>query len=515
MRQQANILLKDPVDYQTASTGDTIFISTLGMSPGTVVQALYSILEPETDGKETGRVDWVDQIVTGVSAPSAWPDEDRIQTILETGEEYSIQSAKQIAKLLDQAQSFGLLEPDSEPKTLIKDVTDSNCTSVRDALLTHVERRRNEIGPDGRIIFDFTGGRVGMSYYLGFAAQLLGEANDQLLYTNVNRGKGDYLLSTPGPRQGETPRSRPETTWIPKGRDHIFRVPFPLARIPFVKSMVALNNGSSIVQGALHFDTIMSELESYTALGIFARGVAHEGLNLIRELRELGGSRPAAAEETRALPEQLGSKDALFRLRRLEAYLTAFDVLAGRNPGGAVPEARGPVNLYEMIKAEADWVRDDIAPDLKVEIKVAEELRPSIHAEALQLAIILLMKNAAQAARRAAPPRIVVIAEAHHGYMSLSIDNNGPPFPPELLPYAKKLIRPVSVLAAMRAAEAGQQRESEKRRGVGLAIASQLLEALWAGQEVHDEDRRPMSPLEIESEGSLCGARYRLLLPLE
>jgi hypothetical protein len=407
------------------------------------------------------------------------------------------------------------------PKPVLNDLTDRNWPLARNAILLHVETRRRQLGPRGRILFDFTGGRVGMSYFLALAAQLFGRPGDELVYTNTT-GDGKYLMA-----------KDESNCFIPRARSHYFFVTYPIARLPFLQSMAAWtmdDREASAEQAVAHlaesFEENLDTLQDYTFLGLWAAGLAHSACNLSDRLATLlDGPEPAAGVDAGVPARRDSLPETRALVRRLQARLTAFDTLRTGIERGAGAIALTPVPLAALVQDELAWLERESShgsptPLPAFELSIAPELVVPCPEPVLRQLVELLLQNAVAAALRGGqPPRVSLAARAEGARLELRIANSGEPFPDWLLPYALKAAKPMWLVRRMRQARASEQQLGsgpERRRGIGLAVAARLAEQLWRAFDPRWEEsrRRRDERLRIEPAGELGGATYRLSLPL-
>lgn len=475
--------LLSSVDQRVPSPGDSVLISTLGTSAGVVVQALYGLMARSSPGL---RVDHVDQVVTTRSSPHAWPHPNRLDRVRQALSQRPEAAGwrDRLLSLLESASTHQLLEQAGRP---LADLTDENWRAARQGFLELVELRRRQIGPTGRLFLDFTGGRVGMSYFLALAGQLLGAEGDCLIYTNVEE-KGRYLMD-----DGSSP-------YVPREPDDIFFVRHDLARLSFLQTLASWSGGIGSTALTDDFAANLRLLETYTLLGVHAAGLAHDGVNLARQA--LAASSRAGRPRARSGQQPI---------ERLDQLLSSFDTLRRQAEG---------------VQAGSDSSRFDLAAAVRTELAyVAQRHRrcgkesPSIlraglgrpcevygDDSAVRQALGLLLDNAFKHAAPAGAARVAVRLRPAGSRVLLELANSGEPMPPELVPYALLPAKPGWLMARQRLRESSG-------RGVGLAVANQLLAAQWESQDLAEARAGgALVPIELSTDAELGGLLVRVTL---
>jgi len=197
--------------------------------------------------------------------------------------------------------------------------------------------------------------------------------------------------------------------------------------------------------------------EKMASLGRLVAGVAHELNNPIsfvlgnahalsrycerlrRYLAAVHASEPA--EQLDALRRKLRIDNLLGDLPSLiegtlEGAQRTADIVNGLKRFSAMdPQARGPVNLNEVIERAIHWVRKGVAPGFEVKWQPGEPCNVTGSAGQLQQVLMNLLQNALDAATGVgrAHPVVWIDTDAGNTHLQLRLRDNGPGIAPEHL----------------------------------------------------------------------------------
>jgi signal transduction histidine kinase len=219
----------------------------------------------------------------------------------------------------------------------------------------------------------------------------------------------------------------------------------------------------------------------------FLDDASHE---LRTPLTVLRGELELAVDEPDDAVLRAGVRTALEEAQRLSALAEDLLVLA-RQRGGEVSLHRQGVDLLEWLRFLAPGLRTISSPPLHVELDGAAGCQVALDEAAMQRVMFNLATNAA----RAGAHRLRLMVSQESAFAVLTVDDDGPGFPSDLLPRAFDRFS--------RADPARAQTGADRAAGTGLGLA--IVHSLLRG---HD------GQVEASNDSELGGARITLRLPV-
>jgi signal transduction histidine kinase len=168
----------------------------------------------------------------------------------------------------------------------------------------------------------------------------------------------------------------------------------------------------------------LSQAERLAAVGELAAGVAHELRNPLAGIQmALSGIRQDAPDaESRARLDLV-----IAEIKRVTRLLN--DTL---NLSRRTPELPVELELVEVVNELATLLRYQLPEDVSLVPEIPRELTCRLPEDGLRQALLNLILNGAQAIGHR-PGRIVVSVVHSHGRLKISVSDDGPGFPDELL----------------------------------------------------------------------------------
>ena len=218
----------------------------------------------------------------------------------------------------------------------------------------------------------------------------------------------------------------------------------------------------------------LARAEKLAAVGELTAGLAHELRNpLAGILMALGNIRTEVTEPGLRERVDMVSSEIERLVRLLNAHLSTVH---------GEPEAERRVDLHALVDDLLTLVRYQVPPTITLQSRVPEGLACMLPRDRVRQALLNLILNSVQALG-GSPGRIEVDADLHTGRLELSVNDDGPGFPPTLL---RGGVRPFA---------------TSREAGTGLGLAMVRRVAVDLGGELQLADRNGH------------GASARMLLP--